>query len=131
MKKLSFFLFIALVIAGTLSANAQCAEYYVIPLPKEVKVDSANVFVLKNGMGVSFDKSLDRARGISPACLLPTPAKTGCIQRGPVVQSRPEELRLLQEASAAPEEVVRPAWCQLLQAVGIIARAQVSIQQAV
>ena len=57
MKKLSFFLFIALVIAGTLSANAQRAEYDVIPLPKEVKVDSANVFVLKNGMGVSFDVS--------------------------------------------------------------------------
>lgn len=57
MKKLSFFLFIALVIAGTLSANAQRAEYDVIPLPKEVKVDSANVFVLKNGMGVSFDSS--------------------------------------------------------------------------
>lgn len=57
MRKLSFFLFIALVIAGTLSANAQRAEYNVIPLPKEVKVDSANVFVLKNGMGVSFDAS--------------------------------------------------------------------------
>lgn len=57
MRKLSFFLFIALVIAGTLSANAQSAEYDVIPLPKEVKVDSANVFVLKNGMGVSFDAS--------------------------------------------------------------------------
>lgn len=57
MRKLSFFLFIALVIAGTLSANAQRAEYDVIPLPKEVKVDSANVFVLKNGMGVSFDAS--------------------------------------------------------------------------
>ena len=57
MKKLSFFLFIALVIAGTLSANAQRAEYDVIPLPKEVNVDSANVFVLKNGMGVSFDAS--------------------------------------------------------------------------
>lgn len=57
MKKLFFFLFIALVIAGTLSANAQRAEYDVIPLPKEVKVDSANVFVLKNGMGVSFDAS--------------------------------------------------------------------------
>ena len=57
MNKLSFFLFIGLVIAGTLSANAQRAEYDVIPLPKEVKVDSANVFVLKNGMGVSFDAS--------------------------------------------------------------------------
>ena len=57
MRKLSFFLFIALVIASTLSANAQRAEYDVIPLPKEVKVDSANVFVLKNGMGVSFDAS--------------------------------------------------------------------------
>ena len=57
MKKLSFFLFIALVIASTLSASAQRAEYDVIPLPKEVKVDYANVFVLKNGMGVSFDAS--------------------------------------------------------------------------
>ncbi len=57
MRKLPFFLFIALVIASTLSASAQRAEYDVIPLPKEVKVDSANVFVLKNGMGVSFDAS--------------------------------------------------------------------------
>ena len=57
MKKLSIFLFIAMVLAGTLSSNAQRAEYDVIPLPKEVKVDSANVFVLKNGMGVSFDAS--------------------------------------------------------------------------
>ena len=57
MKNLFFFLFVALVIAGTLSANAKRAEYDVIPLPKEVKVDSANVFVLKNGMGVSFDAS--------------------------------------------------------------------------
>ena len=57
MKKLSFFIFIALVIAGTLSANAQRAEYDVIPLPKEVKVDSANVLELKKGMGVSFDAS--------------------------------------------------------------------------
>ena len=57
MKNLSFFLFVALAIAGIFSANAQRAEYDVIPLPKEVKVDSANVFVLKNGMGVSFDAS--------------------------------------------------------------------------
>ena len=57
MKKLSFFLFIALVIAGTLSANAQRVEYDVIPLPKELNVDTTNVFVLKDGMGVSFDAS--------------------------------------------------------------------------
>ena len=57
MKKLSLFLFCIMAIIRTLSANAQRAEYDVIPLPKEVKVDSANVFVLKNGMGVSFDAS--------------------------------------------------------------------------
>ena len=57
MKKLSLFLFCIMAIISTLSANAQRAEYDVIPLPKEVKVDSANVFVLKNGMGVSFDAS--------------------------------------------------------------------------
>lgn len=57
MKKLSLFLFCIMAIISTLSANAQRAEYDVIPLPKEVKVDSANVFVLKNGMGVSFDVS--------------------------------------------------------------------------
>lgn len=57
MKKLSLFLFCIMAIINTLSANAQRAEYDVIPLPKEVKVDSANVFVLKNGMGVSFDAS--------------------------------------------------------------------------
>ena len=57
MKKLSLFLFCIMAIISTFSANAQRAEYDVIPLPKEVKVDSANVFVLKNGMGVSFDAS--------------------------------------------------------------------------
>lgn len=57
MKKLSLFLFCIMAIISTLSANAQRAEYDVIPLPKEVKVDSANVFVLKNGMEVSFDAS--------------------------------------------------------------------------
>ena len=57
MKNISFFLFVALVIASIFSANAQRAEYDVIPLPKEIKVDSANVFVLKNGMGMSFDAS--------------------------------------------------------------------------
>ena len=57
MKKLSLFLFCIMAIISTFSANAQRAEYDVIPLPKEVKVDSANVFVLKNGMVVSFDAS--------------------------------------------------------------------------
>lgn len=57
MKNISFFIFVALAITGIFSANAQRAEYDVIPLPKEIKVDSANVFVLKNGMGVSFDAS--------------------------------------------------------------------------
>ena len=57
MKKLSLFLFCIMAIISTLSANAQRVEYDVIPLPKEMKVDSANVFVLKNGMGVSFDAS--------------------------------------------------------------------------
>lgn len=57
MKKLSLFLFCIMAIISTLSANAQRVEYDVIPLPKELNVDTTNVFVLKNGMGVSFDAS--------------------------------------------------------------------------
>ncbi len=57
MKKLSLFLFCIMAIISTFSANAQRVEYDVIPLPKELNVDTTNVFVLKNGMGVSFDAS--------------------------------------------------------------------------
>ena len=36
---------------------AQRANYDVIPLPKEVKMDSVNVFTLRQGMGIAFDAS--------------------------------------------------------------------------
>lgn len=37
--------------------TAQKANYNVIPLPKEIKVDSVRTFTLRQGMGVAFDAS--------------------------------------------------------------------------
>lgn len=43
-------------VAGS-AVMAQRANYDVIPLPKEVKMDSVNVFTLRQGMGIAFDAS--------------------------------------------------------------------------
>ena len=43
-------------VAGS-AVMAQRANYDVIPLPKEVKMDSVNVFTLCQGMGIAFDAS--------------------------------------------------------------------------
>ncbi len=54
MKKLLTFLLIT-AFTSTLTVKAQRADYNVIPLPKEVKADSVQMFTLRSGMGVSFD----------------------------------------------------------------------------
>ena len=46
-----------LVFVGSIFTKAQRADYNVIPLPKEVKVNDSQVFTLSQGMGVSFDAS--------------------------------------------------------------------------
>lgn len=57
MRQISVFLLAIYAIIGSISVKAQRADYDVIPLPKQIKVDSANVFVLRSGMGVYFDAS--------------------------------------------------------------------------
>ncbi|MBQ5662999.1 MAG: beta-N-acetylhexosaminidase [Bacteroidaceae bacterium] len=51
------FSLIVLILAfiGTPVIKAQRADYNVIPLPKEVKADSVQMFTLQQGMGVAFD----------------------------------------------------------------------------
>ncbi len=51
------FSLIVLILAfiGTPAIKAQRADYNVIPLPKEVKADSVQMFTLQQGMGVAFD----------------------------------------------------------------------------
>lgn len=39
------------------SAWAQRANYNIIPLPKEVKADTTQFFMLKSGMGIAYDES--------------------------------------------------------------------------
>lgn len=52
----TFFLSLFLLsLMGTWTANAQRADYDVIPLPKSVKVDSLKVFNLCRDAGVAFD----------------------------------------------------------------------------
>ena len=55
MKKIVSLFFALLLFAGNFSASAQRADYDVIPLPKEVKEDSTQVFTLRQGMGVAYD----------------------------------------------------------------------------
>ena len=46
---------VLLALAGNAMAKTERADYDVIPLPKEVKEDSTQVFTLQQGMGVAYD----------------------------------------------------------------------------
>ena len=50
-------LFILLLTCATATAVAQRADYRVIPLPKSVETDTAQVFTLRSGMGIAYDAS--------------------------------------------------------------------------
>ena len=54
MKRLGLFVFVCI---AALTASAQKANYNIIPLPKEVKADITQQFVLKSGMGIAYDSS--------------------------------------------------------------------------
>lgn len=53
--KRHLFIILFSVFVGNILTKAQRADYNVIPLPKEVKTDSTQVFTLNQGMGVAFD----------------------------------------------------------------------------
>ena len=55
MKRIYLTLLMFVALTGNFMATAQRADYNVIPLPKEVKADSVQSFVLREGMGVYFD----------------------------------------------------------------------------
>ena len=52
MKRLGLIIIICI---AALSASAQKANYNIIPLPKEVKADTTQLFALANGMGIAYD----------------------------------------------------------------------------
>jgi len=52
MKKIFCIILLACFAA---SADAQRADYRIIPLPKSVQTDTAQVFTLRSGMGIAFD----------------------------------------------------------------------------
>lgn len=54
MKRLRLFVFVCI---AALTASAQKANYNIIPLPKEVKTDTTQQFILKGGMGIAYDSS--------------------------------------------------------------------------
>ena len=56
MKKI-LALLLLIILTGNSIINAQRADFNVIPMPKEVKADSVQMFILRQGMGVSFDAS--------------------------------------------------------------------------
>ena len=45
--------------------QAQRADYHIIPLPKEVKVDSTQTFTLSSGIGISYDSNNDEIARIA------------------------------------------------------------------
>lgn len=55
MRKFYLSVLMLLVAVAGSTAVAQRANYDVIPLPKEVKMDSVNVFTLRQGMGIAYD----------------------------------------------------------------------------
>ena len=56
MKKFFSLVMLALV-ASIAPVMAQKADYNIIPLPKQVAVDTTQMFTLSNGMGIAFDAS--------------------------------------------------------------------------
>jgi len=54
MKRLCFLLFACI---AALTAMGQRANYNIIPLPKEVKADTTQLFTLKGGMGIAYDSN--------------------------------------------------------------------------
>lgn len=57
MKRIWLLFFLTFVSLVELSAEVDKVDYHVIPMPKEVVVDSSNVFVLSDGMGLAYDAS--------------------------------------------------------------------------
>ena len=57
MKKIGLLFLLLSVSLVELSAEVAKVDYQVIPMPKEVIVDSSKVFVLSDGMGLAFDAS--------------------------------------------------------------------------
>lgn len=57
MKKICFFFLLLSVSSVGLSAEEMKVDYNVIPMPKEVVMDSTAEFILKDGMGLAFDAS--------------------------------------------------------------------------
>lgn len=54
MKRIGFLL---ITLVAAITAYGQRADYNIIPMPKEVKVDTAHVFTLSQGMGIFFDSN--------------------------------------------------------------------------
>ena len=54
MKRLGLFIFACI---AAFSIYAQRASYNIIPLPKEVKADTTQLFTLKGGQGIAYDES--------------------------------------------------------------------------
>ena len=49
--------FLILACIAVLAASAQRATYNIIPLPKEVKADTTQLFTLAGGMGIAYDSN--------------------------------------------------------------------------
>ena len=62
MKRIELF---ALACIAALVASAQRASFDIIPLPKEVKTESAQLFTLTAGMGISYDEDNAECRRIA------------------------------------------------------------------
>ncbi len=57
MKKLLLFSTFLIFLFSFSPASAERASYDIIPMPKEVKVDTTHLFTLLGGMGIAFDQN--------------------------------------------------------------------------
>ncbi len=93
----------------TIYASAQRASYDIIPMPKEVKVDTTQLFAIPNGTGISYDQSNAECMRIAQFLKEWTKEATGLtLQLTPDDKGAQIKLRLVSPAAPKGKKSKKP-----------------------
>ena len=93
----------------TIYASAQRASYDIIPMPKEVKVDTTQLFAIPNGTGISYDQSNAECTRIAQFLKEWTKEATGLtLQLTPDDKGAQIKLRLVSPAAPKGKKSKKP-----------------------
>ena len=93
----------------TIYASAQRASYDIIPMPKEVKVDTMQLFAIPNGTGISYDQSNAECTRIAQFLKEWTKEATGLtLQLTPDDKGAQIKLRLVSPAAPKGKKSKKP-----------------------